>query len=221
MNNYFCTQNGCTPCAPQPPQQTCCRCACGDEFRRLLDRLCCDGLRPLIDFSTFAFVSDHYVLGSALTTLPDGTAPADNLAAPAGTYVCGSDSCETVTVSGLLYPPDTTGTALTAAVTQAVLCQMKAISFDALAVDQDAAANFQTISQSLSRFLRPNRTPDCGTMIDALTGAAAVRTSTVAVGPLVVANSAILGQLDNVLVMANSTDNRFYFICANEIDYIG
>ena len=58
-------------------------------------------------------------------------------------------------------------------------------------------------------------------MIDALTSAAAVRTSTVAAGPLVVENSAILGQLGDVLVMANSTDSRFYFICANKIDYMG
>jgi hypothetical protein len=219
LNNYFCTQNGCAPCAPQQPQT--CRCACGQNYRQLLDRLCCDGLRPLIDFSSFAFVSDHYVLGSALTTLPDGSAPGDNLAAPLGTYVCGSDTSETVTVSGLLYPPDITGTALTATVTQAVLCRIKAIAFDALAVDGDAAPNFQTISQTLSRFLRPNRPPECGSMIDALTGAAAIRTSTVAAGPLIVENSAILGQLDNVLVMANSTDNRFYFICADQIDFIG
>ena len=58
-------------------------------------------------------------------------------------------------------------------------------------------------------------------MIDVLTSAAAVRTSTVVAGPLIIANSAILGQLGDVLVMANSTDNRFYFVCANKIDFIG
>ena len=105
--------------------------------------------------------------------------------------------------------------------TQAALCRLKAISFDALAADDDAAANFQSISQTLSQLLRPNRPQDCGSMIDALTSAAAVRTSTVAAGPLVISNSAIIGQLGDVLVMANSTDSRFYFICANQIDYMG
>ena len=38
---------------------------------------------------------------------------------------------------------------------------------------------------------------------------------------LVVENSAILGQIGSILVMANSTDNRFYFICADKIDCIG
>ena len=220
LNNYFCTNSGCTPCQQQPqPQRT--GCACGEDFRRALELLCCDQLRLLVDFSAFAFVSDHYLLGSALTTVPDGTAPADNLAEPAGSYVCGSNSCEAVTVSGLLYAPDTAGTALAATVTQAALCRLNAVAFDALAVDGDAAANFQTISQTLSQLLRPHKPMECDSVIDALTGAAAVRTSTVAVGPLVVENSAILGQIGSILVMANSTDNRFYFICADKIDFIG
>lgn len=223
MNNYFCTNSGCTPCQqqtcqPEPPRPGC---ACADDYRQLLKLLCSQQLQPLIDFSSFAFVSDFYILGSALTTPAAGTAPGDNLAEPAGTYVCGSDSCETITVSGLLYAPDTAGTALETTVTQAALCRLKAISFDALAVDDDAAANFQSISQTLSQLLRPNRPQDCGSMIDALTSAAAVRTSTVAAGPLVISNSAIIGQLGDVLVMANSTDSRFYFICANQIDYMG
>ena len=224
MNNYFCTNSGCAPCQPQScPQQEPPRhgCACADDFRRLLDLLCSPQLRLLVDFASFAFVSDFYVLGSALTAPVAGTAPGDNLAEPAGTYVCGSDSCETVTVSGSLYAPDTAGTPLASTVTQAALCRLKAIAFGALAVDGDAAANFQTISQTLSQILRPQRPQECGTMIDALTSAAAVRTSTVAAGPLVVENSAILGQMGDVLVMANSTDNRFYFLCANKIDYMG
>lgn len=226
MNNYFCTNSGCQPCQPvqppcpppQPPQEPVRPgCPCGEDFRRLLGLLCGQQLRPLVDFSTFAFLSDHYLLGTALEAATAGTTPGDNLAGPAGTYVCGSDSCETVTVSGLLYPPQTAGTALEATVTQVALCRLKAIAFGV--TDTDAA--FQTVSQTLSQLLRPGRPQDCGSMIDALTSAAAVRTSTVAVGPLVVTNSAILGQLGSVLVMANSTDSRFYFICADKIDYMG
>lgn len=222
MNNYFCTNSGCIPCQPQQQaQQTCTCCPCGDDFRRALELLCCDQLRPLVDFTSFAFVSDFYLLGSALTACVSGTVPGDNLNNPSGTYVCGSDSCETITVSGLLYPPTVEACALNATITQAALCRLKAISFDAADADEDAAVNFQTISQILSQLLRPHKPQDCGTMIDALTSAAAIRTSTVVVGPLIVENSAILGQLGEILVMANSTDYRFYLICADQIDFIG
>ena len=223
MSNYFCTNGSCNPCqTPQPPcPQDPPRCACADDFRKLLQLICGTQLRPLIDFSAFAFVSDFYVLGTALATPTAGTAPSDNLAAPAGSYVCGSDSCETVTVSGSLYPPQVDGIAVSTIVTQASLCRLTAISFDALAVDGDAAANFQSISQLLSQLFRPQKPVDCCSLADALTSAAAIRTSSVAAGPLLISNSAILGQLGDVLVMANSTDNRFYFVCANKIDFIG
>ena len=130
MSNYFCTNSGrdCScgcppPCPPQPPCQQeppiqlQGSCPCGEDFRRGLDLLCCPKLQPLVDFSTFAFISDYYVLGTALAALEAGTAPADNLAAPAGSYVCGGDSCEALTVSGLLYPPEVGATALAGTVT--------------------------------------------------------------------------------------------------------
>ena len=222
MSNYFCTNGGCSPCQPQTPcQAEAPHCACADDFRKLLHLICGAQLRPLIDFVSFAVVSDFYIVGSALEAPVAGVAPDDNLADPAGTYVCGSDGCETITVSGSVYAPEIGSTALATTVTQAALCRIAAIAFEALAVDGDATANFQTVSQTLSQLLRPNCPQDCGSMIDALTSAAAVRTSTVVAGPLIIANSAILGQLGDVLVMANSTDNRFYFVCANKIDFIG
>lgn len=222
MNNYFCTNNGCAPCQQnvQTAQQKPC-CPCGEDFRKALELICCPQLRSLVDFTTFAFVTDYYVLGTALVALAAGTTPADNLDDPDATYVCGGDSCETLTVSGLLYPPEVGGTALAPTVTQAALCQLTAIAFEAVEVDESAAANFQTISQTLGQLLRPQRSLDCCSVADALTTAAAVRASTVTAGPLVVANSTILGQIGSVLVMANSADSRFYFICANAIDFLG
>ena len=175
-----------------------------------------------MDFNTFAFISDFYILGSTLAATVAGTVPGDNLADPAASYVCGSDRCETLSASGLLYAPIVESTALASTVTQVALCRLKAISFDAATTAaEDITSNFQTICQTLGQLLRPSRPQDCGNMIDALTGAAAIRTSTVAAGPLVVANSTILGQMGDILVMANSTDSRIYFICANQIDYIG
>ena len=227
MSNYFCTNSGrdCScpqPCPPPQPQPAPTCCPCGEDFRRALELICSRRLQTLVDFSTFAFVTDYYVLGSALETPVDGTAPGDNLATPAGTYVCGGDSCEALTVSGLLYPPEIGATALESTVTQVALCRLNAIAFAAAETDgTTAAANFQTISQALTQLLRPKRPQDCSNLADALTSAAAVRASTVTTGPLVVENSTILGQLGDILVMANSTDNRFYFLCANKIDFMG
>ncbi len=192
-------------------------------MRKALQLLCSRPLRSLVDFSTFAFVSDYYTLGTPYVALDATTAPADNLSDPAATYTCGSDSCETLTVSGTLYPPEVGGAASAATVTQAALCRIKAIAFEAAVVDDSAVANFQTISQTLSQILRPQCPQNCAcsSMAEALANAAVVRASTVVAGPLIVANSTILGQIGNVLVMANSADNRFYFICANAIDFVG
>lgn len=221
MNNYFCTNNGCAPCQQNcQPTQGRPSCPCGEDLRKALELICCPQLRPLIDFTSFAFITDDYVLGSALVRVAGAAVPRDNLDDPSATYVCGSDSCETLTVSGILYPAVVGGAALEATVTQAALCQLTAVVFSA--VDgEDPAVNFQTVSQFLSQLLRPQRQVECCSVADALTTAAAVRASTVVAGALVVENSTILGQVGSVLVMANSTDGRFFFICANAIDFLG
>lgn len=223
LNNYCCTNTGCNPCPqpapPVPPQRPCC--PCGEDFRKALELICCPQLRFAVDFATFAFIADDYVLGTSLIAPPAGTVPSDNLDAPAATYNCGGDSCETVTVSGVLYSDEVGGAALAPTVTQVALCRLNAIAFGASDTGEGLATNFQTVSQTLGQLLRPQRPDICCSVADALTTAAAVRASTVVAGPLVVQNSTILGQLGNILVMANSTDSRFYFICANSIDFMG
>ena len=233
MSNYFCTNSGrdcgCPPPCPSPcPQQSCSqppaptRCPCNEDFRRVLDLLCCPRLQPLVDFNAFAFVTDYYVLGSAVTVPAAAATPGDNLVELTASYVCGGDSCEALTVSGTLYPPTDGADALASTVTQVALCRLDAVAFAAAeTADGTAVANFQTISQTLGQILRPQKPQDCGNLADALTNAAAIRASTVTTGPLIVQNSTIIGQSGNILVMANSTDNRFYLICADKIDYMG
>lgn len=250
MNNYFCTNTGrecpcppqqqpcqqqscqqpcqqqscqqqpCQSCHEQTPQHSCC-CPCAEDFRRALDLICCPQLQGLIDTATYAFITDNYVLGTPISTAPDGTAPGDNLTEPAATYVCGGDNCESLTVSGSLYPATIEGTAQPTVVTQVALCQLDAIAFGAAATGDGAAANFQTISQFLGQRLRPRKPQECTSVADALVSASAVRASTLTAGPLIVQNSAILGRVGDVLVMANSTDERFYFICADKVDFMG
>lgn len=240
MNNYFCTNSGrecscpppqpqpCQTCPPQPPcppEQTqplhgCC-CPCAEDFRHALELVCCPQLQGLIDTATFSFITENYVLGTPISAAPAGTTPADNLTAPAATYVCGGDNCESLTVSGALYPTTVDGAALGTVVTQVALCRLNAISFDAAATGDGTAANFQTISQFLGQRLRPRKPQECTSVAEALVSASAVRASTLTAGPLVVQNSAILGKVGDVLVMANSADERFYFICADKVDFMG
>lgn len=185
----------------------------------MLNLLCCQNLSAAVNFNAFVFFSDYYVLGSTLSGPAGNTGPSDNIAKPAASYLCGGDGCETITVSGSLYAPVPNAEALPSVVTQAALCSLKAISFDAAGGDPN---NFQLISQTLTQMLRPCHTPPCcPCLATALTSAASSRTATIAAGSLVVENGTILGQLGNVLVLSNSTDNRFYLICANAIDFIG
>lgn len=240
MNNYLCTNSGrdcCPPQPPCPPQQQACQqqacptcqpeaqncdcCPCGEDFRRALELVCCPQLQGLIDTASYAFITDNYILGTPLSPAPAGTAPADNLTAPAATYVCGGDNCESLTVSGTLYPTTEDGTALGTIVTQVALCRLDAISFDAADTGEGADANFQAVSQFLGQRLRPQKPQECTSLVEALVSASAVRASTLTAGPLVVQNSAILGRVGDVIVMANSTDDRFYFICADKVDFMG
>ena len=55
--------------------------------------------------------------------------------------------------------------------------------------------------------------PDCKTLFSDV--------ATLAAGPLLVENALVLGQLGKLLVLANSTDGRFYLVCADKIDFIG
>lgn len=238
MSNYFCTNSGrdCNFCQQDCQQQSheccqqqsheCCQqseCPCGEEFRHALDFLCDSALRSLIDFDAFAFLTDFFLLGTSLQATICGTAPDDNLNDLNGSLVCGGDSCETIQVSGPLHYPIPNTAALNASISQVVLCQLNAIAFDAASTGDGQESNFQTIRHTLSRLLKPRHDQDCccSSIAEALTSAAAVRTTTLTAGPLLVKNAAILGQIGDILVLANSADYRFYLVCANKIAFLG
>lgn len=236
MNYNYCTTGGCdcpTP-RPQPCQpcgstnQTCptepaSRCGCADDFRTLLGIICNQQLRGLVDFTAFGFITDQFLLGTTLEDPTVGTAPGDNLAGLAGSYVCGSAGCDTVAATGDLALAAVGATPAAIPVTQAALCRLDAIAFTVTATPDEAtaAANFQTLTQTLAQLLEP-RTNTCGSDLPgSLLGAAAARSATVTAGPLAVFNAAVLGTLGDVLVLANSTDLRVYFVCADKIAFIG
>lgn len=209
----------CPPQQPAPPPPPCC--ACGDSFRQALDLLCSQQFYGLVDFTAFAFISSYHILGAAVEEAPGGAQPGDNLTGLSATYRCGSCGCETAAASGPLYPPTVGGAIQPGTVSQAALCRLTAVAFDAA---NDAtftnAANYQAISQLFTQLLRPAGPQTCVSIADSLT-AGVTATATVAAGPLLVENALVLGQLGQLLVLANSTDGRFYLVCADKIDFIG
>lgn len=213
---------GCGPsCSPQPAPPQSNGCSCGDSFRQALELLCSQQFYGLVDFTSFAFLSDYYLLGASVEAPAGGAAPGDNLTALSATYRCGSCGCETAAVSGQLFPPTVGGLAQSGTVSQAALCRLTAVAFDAA---NDAsfsnASNYQAIAQLFTQLLRPAGPQTCVSIADSLT-AGVTATATLAAGPLLVENALVLGQLGNLLVLANSTDGRFYLVCADKIDFIG
>ena len=203
MSNYHCTNNCAGACVPpsQPQGHGCLR---GDSFRQALQLLCRSPISAAINFSAFSFISSHYLLGTPLK-IDDGQA-GDNLEAPAACYFC-SDGCEEPSVSGALYGPVPGARGLCTAVHQVHLCNLTAISFDAMADPAGGTDPFQIISQGFTRLLQP-----CSGCTQA---------AVIAAGPLVVEQADVLGQIGNLLVVSNAADRRFYFICTQKIDFLG
>ena len=211
---------GCGPVCPPPPPPLS-GCGCGESFRQALNLLCSQQFYTLVDFSAFAFLSSYYVLGASVEAPTGGSAPGDNLTALSATYRCGTCGCETVAASGTLYPPTVGGLAQNITVSQAVPCRLTAVAFDAADdASLTSTANFQAISQLFTQLLQPAQPQGCVSVMDSVT-AGVSRTATLSAGPLLLENVQVLGQLGQLLVLANSTDERFYLVCADKIDFIG
>ena len=217
-----CGVQNCQPCAAQSCQQeNAAHCSCADDFRTLLGILCCQQLRSVVDFSAFGFVTNEFLMGTTLEDPTVGTVAGDNLAGLAGSYVCGSAGCDTIAASGDLALAAVGATPVAIPVTQVSLCKLDAIAFTVLGENGTIASNFQTLTQTLAQLLEPRRTGCCNTVAGNLLDAAAARSATVTAGPLAVFNAAVLGTVGEVLVLANSTDSRVYFVCADKIAFIG
>lgn len=221
MNNFQCT-NG-KDCCRRDCGCQCCAGGCKEDFRRALCLLCERPLRELVDFDDFAFISDFFLVGTTLQNLETTQGPSDNLNNLNGNFTCGGDGRETITISGpLAYPIPGTPTAHNV-ISQAALCKLDAIAFEPEGQGAEKTAKFKAISQFFTNLLQPQQDRDCccDSLLDALTERAATRSVTVTAGPLLVQNATILGQIGDILVLANPTDNRFYFICAGKITFIG
>ena len=215
-----------------------CGCGCAAGMLGALELLCDPRLAPLVDYSQFAFVTPNFVLGTSLSCPDTATTAYDNLTGPlAGEFVSIKPcTCDDLEVSGQVYhamPVCTTdaccasGPAFPA--DSVSLCSLTAVAFTV----PESATQEETYTQLKSliwQALHPGRPPLGGTTTPIMKATpcdctdsklSGRRTASVAAGPLLVANAAVLGSLGEVLVLANDTDRRIYYVCQNSVSFSG
>ncbi|MBD5134103.1 MAG: hypothetical protein HDT38_06505 [Clostridiales bacterium] len=230
------------PTQPEPPEvdEACC---CKQSFRAALGLLCDERLSSLLDFDTSAFLTNTYVAGATLDTAAPTDTPADNLsAALTGSFrrfsPCG---CDLLDVEAPVY--NAAGTQVLTA-TQVSLCQLDAVVLQGaeaaaegdLSSEEVATRNFRCLRQRLAQRLSPcgncgQEQCSCGCderdcccaagLLATLAQNNLSRRVSLAAGLLVLTGVTLLGTVGSVLVLANDTDRRLYFVCVNSVQFIG
>ena len=226
--------------APVPAVQE--GCCCKQSFRAALQLLCDSQIAGLVDFDGAAFLTDTYSAGSALSTTVPETTPADNLVTPSGSFLrLSSCNCDLLEISAPLYVPPATATGVTA--TQVSLCELAAIALQVaqgaaegdVTAPEATARNYRCLKQLLSQRLSPcnSRCGVCACQCDCqdccctagvlsqLSDSNLSRKATLTAGQLVLQGVTLLGTLGNVLVLANDTAQRIYFVCASKVQFMG
>lgn len=170
--------------------------------------------------------------------------PADNLGVPTGSFrrfaPC---SCDLLDIDAELYTAAEAAVNFTA--NQVNLCQLDAVVIQAaaataegdLTAEEVAARNFRCIRSLLAQRLTPCGSPcgqtacscacdgrDCccaAGLLSALAQNNLSRRVSLTAGLLVLRNAQLLGTVGNVLVLANESNNRLYFVCVNSVQFIG
>ena len=238
----------CRPAAPAPkPPQVEEGCCCKQSFRSALGLLCDQQISSLLDFDLSAFLTCTYSAGATLEPGDAGGNPTDNLADTlSGSFRRFSPcSCDLIDVDAPVY--NAAGTEVFTA-TQISLCKLDALVIQAaaaaaegdLSAEEVTARNFRCLRTRLAQRLNPcggdcgqTCTSSCSCACDSHDCCCAAgllatlaqnnlsrRVSLVA-GLLVLNDVTLLGAVGNVLVLANDTDNRLYFVCVNSVQFIG
>ena len=183
----------------------------------MLQLLCDPRIAPLVDYSQFAFFTRNFVLGTSLDCPATSTAGYDNLTGPlAGSFErIRSCSCENLEVSGQIYYPIpicTGGTETPCCAEgpafdagEVPLCALTAVAFTIPAAEGETTpTDYDQLKGLLWQALHPGRPGASGSTP----------------GPLLVGNAAVLGSVGNVLVLANDTSRRIYFVCKDQIGFL-
>lgn len=234
------------PCKPVEVEED--ACCCKQSFRAALQLLCNPCLSGLLDFSAVAFITDDYLAGSVPETpaTPTAGTPSDNLADElTGTFrrfsPCNADLLD---ITAPVYSTSATADTAVLTATQMSLCALDALAIQAapaeaegdLSEEEVAARNFRTIQSILTQGSTQGAcamTPGCNCcdgggegcccskgVLTALSQGNLSRQVSLVAGPLVLNEATLLGNVGNVLILANPEDQRIYFVCANSVQFI-
>ena len=235
----------CQPACPAPkpvevPQEG--GCCCKASMRAALQLLCDSRIASLVNFDGAAFVTDTYTAGSPIDTTAPTATPADNLTTLSGSFLrLSACNCDLLDINAPVYLPPETATGLTAS--QVSLCELAAVAFQValgtaegdVTVPEATTRNYRLLKQLLSQRLTPCGSQcgqcvckcDCGDccctagVLSQLSDSNLSRKATLAAGLLVLQGATLLGTLGNVLVLANDTAQRIYFVCASKVQFLG
>lgn len=212
MYDTYCTTGGDNrpPMMPQPAPIR------RDEgLVQALQMLLRSGLSGLVDFQAMAFVSDTFLVGSTIIQ-PLIAESYDNLADTLTASFSGFTpcACEYLDVAGTLYLPAGPGTDTGITVSRIALDDVHAVAFGTA-----GDAEYQSARALMSRILHPDACRDacppypdpCCEPCD-VNSPAVGRTVALVLGAVVIVGAVVLGKIGNVLVLANDTDQRFYFV---------
>ncbi len=168
----------------------------------------------------------------------------DNLGTLSGSFRRFSPcSCDLLDIDAELYTPSSKDCDFTAS--QVSLCELDAVVIQGaaacpegdLTAEEAADRNFRCLRTLLAQRLNPCGDPcgpaccscacdgrDCccaAGLLSTLAQNNLSRRVSLAAGLLILQNVTLLGTVGNVLVLANDTDNRLYFVCVNSVQFIG
>ena len=230
------------PPAPQPEDDGCCSCRRG--FVQTLQMLLRTNLSSLIDFQSFAFVTTDFLVGSTLTAPTTTDASYDNLAADlTGTFSRFSPgACDYIDVAGTVEFPVVGGAPTGLTATRLNLCDLLAVAFDPEGeTAADVTTNYQAARALFQQLLTQPRGPRppyppyppfppapnyppypdpcdeccCYGQDNTMGGSVSLFA-----GPLLVANATVLGSIEGVMILANDTAERFYFVCSDDAELV-
>ena len=210
------------------------KCPCRAGLVQALQMLLRSGLSSIVDFQSFAFVTDSLLVGGSIGPVTPAAGAYDNLDAT----VTGSFNrftpcaCDHIDVTGTVYLPfpgaADSATGLTAG--RLDLCDITAVSFG---VEPDTGTpevpNYTRARNLLQRLLQGPCRPDCPPYPDPCADNCCCDCDpddflggsvSLVAGPLLIANATALGNVGKVLALANDTDERFYFVCRNKATFV-
>lgn len=215
-------------------------CCCKASMVEALRLLCNTELASLVNFDAFFFLTDTLAVGGDLIV---PTTEADNIAALGASFQRFSPcNCDLVDVSGTAYyaAPGISTTVLET-VEQLSLCAVKAIAFTLVTAEEEGETDIAIYRRALRYLRRAIRAEggdtsgcaSCGAHCDcddcccdaglltALATRNLSRQATLTAGPLVLQNVVVLGAIGSVLVLADETNRRIYFVCVSNVEALG